>query len=60
MVEAMTEIQGRADAMMEEIKTREASISSTALFNFLYLLIVNVIIRWFVLSFDIRMQYIHN
>ena len=60
MVEAMTEIQGRADAMMEEIKTREASISSTALFNFLYLLIVNVIIRWFVLSFDIGMQYIHN
>ena len=56
----MTEIQGRADAMMEEIKTREASISSTALFNFLYLLIVNVIIRWFVLSFDIGMQYIHN
>ena len=36
MVEAMTEIQGRADAMMEEIKTREESISSTALFIFLY------------------------
>ena len=27
MVEAMTEIQGRADSMMEEIKAREASIS---------------------------------
>ena len=41
----MTEIQGRADAMMEEIKTREVCISSAALFYFLYLLTVNVIIR---------------
>ena len=59
-MEAMTEIQGRADAMMEEIKTREVSISSTALFIFLYMLTINVIIRWFVLSFDIGMQFIHN
>ena len=36
----MTEIQGRADAMMEEIKTREVSISSTALLIFLYLLML--------------------
>ena len=27
MVEAMTEIQGRADSMMEEIKAREASVN---------------------------------
>ena len=28
MVEAMTEIQGRADSMMEEIKAREVSVMS--------------------------------
>ena len=33
MVEAMTEIQGRADAMMEEIKAREVSVMCVFIFS---------------------------